>query len=79
MMKPLIDPKEIVAISAKAPINPEADTAFLMAKAAIQYYHKKFPFLSQGELYLFSLHAVFHAGCVYGVRRERARRKGGAR
>lgn len=79
MMNPLIDPKEAVAISAKAPINPEADTAFLVAKAAIEHYSKKFPFLSQGELYLFSLHAVFHAGRIYGVRRERARRKGGAR
>ena len=79
MMKPLIDPKEIVAISAKAPINPEADTALLVAKAAIQYYSKKFPFLNQGTLYVFVLHSVFPAGCIYGVRRERAHRKGGAR
>lgn len=79
MMKPMIDPKEAVAISAKAPINPEADTAFLVAKATIEHYSKKFPFLNQGALYVFVLHSVFHAGCIYGVRRERARRKGGAR
>lgn len=79
MMNPLIDPKEIVAISAKTPINPEADTAFLVAKAAVQYYSKKFPFLNQDALYVFVLHSVFHAGCIYGTRRERARWKGGAR